>query len=875
MYFVKTSTPPNINILKVDDLFAVLKGIKDDGRLLFEFSYIVSQKSTMEQGVNKVKISIFEKTVEIPPIIPITDSVSREIDNTKLIDNIKTNVATIHALDQQRKDLIIASTNSDITSQINNQILGALADKSVSVNDIPQLKKKVLKSVFAGDLFEEVPILAQISHPTLKLPAPSLPPPLSRNGFIENKNSAFQVDYEFSESEKQRMRKQMILVEGNDPSTIAGETHRSTTSIDARDGTSSPSRNDSRRLWAGDEVFTPSVKLITSQILPPNVPIPAKTSASVKPSEIITILSTQVIDNIELPTLMFIPGPELLLNKDGVVYVKFELTKSTTGEVISTIIKELNLNDHINLFYTPKKPPNVLVSNIKEYSIANLQIKQVDKNASAVRLYKKEIFKSIAKIDDYSLVGTFDTPEGFLLKIPVNLPKSSTVLFRITAVGKTGIEGFDYTNVVIKSEFKEIKSIVLTATQKQEGVSLEIRNIPDRVISIQPLVKNLSLFQKTYTSVGTPIKITSDIRTIDFVNVIDTMSNMSDNIYEYAVKLVYNTGLTKISGYALLEFILQTPGKFDTQITDVNINSSGLVPDVNFNIKTKTIANSSDIVKFLIEKQDLYDLFKGDIIKEREFVSSLIAHNVQRINLKTGERSDFGIIIDDNFSDIDLKNRLAVSSLEYGNTYRYEIIALVREPESLFESFVKTKIDPITKKSYNFKPNKFLHPKVLKTGTLYSKEGLKVRFGSDPMTYGKIGETITKEVVFNISLPIITNFSVKKFNKELNILRWNVTGEISQIDHFIIKKNVNNVMTIIGKAHSEFKNGNCQYIHTLTSRDQDSMDYHITPIYNDYLEGITVSSNLTSNKLPKNLQQTAPTNRSISIVNKMLKPSNS
>ena len=89
----------------------------------------------------------------------------------------------------------------------------------------------------------------------------------------------------------------------------------------------------------------------------------------------------------------------------------------------------------------------------------------------------------------------------------------------------------------------------------------------------------------------------------------------------------------------------------------------------------------------------------------------------------------------------------------------------------------------------------------------------------------------------------VVDAAAYRFNNELALLSWRVQGAIEQFDHFIIMKEVNGVRTIIGKSHSEFQYGNCQFFHVLTPNDVGELTYVISPVLNDYTPGDSVKTN--------------------------------
>jgi hypothetical protein len=161
----------------------------------------------------------------------------------------------------------------------------------------------------------------------------------------------------------------------------------------------------------------------------------------------------------------------------------------------------------------------------------------------------------------------------------------------------------------------------------------------------------------------------------------------------------------------------------------------------------------------------------------------------------------------------------------------------------MFETFQKSMVDRITKKPYKFSPSKFLHPITLKRGTIVSSIGLKTKYGQDQMFYGTIGLSKTLDVSFDKIIAEIVDFNVTQFTKNTNLLTWRIQGLIEKVDHFILMKEVNGIRTIIGKAHSEFEYGNCQFYHNLTRRDIGELRYVIVAVYDDYNSSKFVKSN--------------------------------
>jgi len=167
----------------------------------------------------------------------------------------------------------------------------------------------------------------------------------------------------------------------------------------------------------------------------------------------------------------------------------------------------------------------------------------------------------------------------------------------------------------------------------------------------------------------------------------------------------------------------------------------------------------------------------------------------------------------------------------------------LRAPETLFDNLQKQAVDQVTKKPYTFSPAKFLHPFTLQHGTLVSSVGAKQRNAKDPMSYGVVGSITNVEVSFDTDTVKLTDPVASVFNSRLNVVSWNVLGNLDQVDHFLILKQVNGLRSIIGKCHSIFPNNSCQYLHPITSHDAGAIQYVVVPIMSDYQLGQEIVTN--------------------------------
>lgn len=809
------------NVLKIDDSYAKLLRITSGGDLSFEFTYTISQLQAIQKNALTVNVSVLSRT--IPPRPLLQNSHAGHIDTKLLVQNILTQVTNAKTMVKEQKTFTVASRASDISAWINNETIGQLR-AGVTPSLIPSFKttKLLTRTASTLKLDNDVrPLMQYVAHSSIP---------------IEDVDTLTSASLDLDTSQTMY---EMILRQGLDPSHITELTHRSIPASYTLGGIVRPTR-------APELVFDPAVKLLNYYLLSDQAE-PSRTTTNQVSDDVLVQVAEQVTkDELDIPIKITIPKSARFREGADTSHflVKFDLIDGKTKATVDSITKTLDVARHIQLFYTPRKHPIVNVSASELASRVNLEIKQVDPGATSVQIYKKTLYRASNDIEDYTLIGTYSlTSKQQSLPVSVERPTNSSVLYRIVPVGQLGTSGFEYTNVVVSpARYFPIKAVAINAKCGELGVEVEVRRFPPSAAAVQVLAKNLTTHDSEYRNVGGINLIDDATRVADYVSVSDTQVS-EGRVYEYVAKITYKSGLSENSGNAIIEFTKLTPGKVDLQISDVDVTNEGDEPNVTFGIRSILIDENIDTVLALLKRQDIKEYFDGDIAKEREFLKSLIAHNVQRVDLNAGRREDFGIIVDDFFDDKNMRRNNSVSPLSFGKKYRYEISTLLRAPETMFDQFVKSKVDGVTQKQYTFSPSKFLHPLVLTRGIIVTATGLRTRYSKEAMSHGLIGSMETLEISFDDQPARILNPSAARFNRTLNVLTWKLEGSIDQIDHFLITKDVHGVRTIIGKAHSEFEFGNCQYLHPVSDRDQGELKYVITPVFNTYRIGVSAITN--------------------------------
>lgn len=807
------------NILKVDDTFARLTSVLDTGDLTFEFEYSLSQSDAMQRDAIRVNISVVSSVIRKKSVL--AESSRGFTDTRALIKNVLTQMPDVKSTIKKQGELVMAQKNSDVTSKINNEVISQLSNGTPPAQ-LQQLNKTVYKKM-----------------PVSLLKSNNITYPMHCIAHVNVASIAAVVSESLTRDSRTLMH-DMVLRQGIDPSQITTMMARTLSFDNAVQGTVRPAA-------ALEQASDPSIKLLNQRLFSVSRSPQAKTTNDLSDDQLVNVLVNEPEIDVSIKTKITIPAARRKIenNRDATnVIVKFVLTDISTGATVDTVSKQLDIAKHLQLYNTPRLPPRVKISRSEISTRANLEIYQVDPNAVAVQVFKKNVYTCVPDVDSYTLVGTYDiksTDQSLLIQ--VDQPRSFASAYRVIAVGDHGTQGFEFENVIVKpTHYVPITFISLNAMLVDTGIKLEARQIPPDVIAIQFLARNVSIDKSTWYLIDEPQLITTQVKNADYVTIID--ANVYDTwVYEYAARLFYRTGTQVDVGSAVVEFIKREPDKFNVKIGSVQVNRNYTSIDATFSIATKIADTHLDVVSSLLNQQGNLKYFEENVKAERDQLKSVVAHNVQRINLTTGQRENFGTITDSQFSDTTNGKAAGVSPLQANNKYRYEITPLVRAPQTLFEKLVVDEVDSTTKKPYAFQPSKFLHPLTLKTGTITSPVGVKVQHAKDEMQLGAAGQTHSVDVSFNDKTPTIVDANATRIDDTLVTLAWRISGAIDEIDHFLVMQEIHGERHIIGKAHSEFLNGMCQYLHTVTSDDIGSVVYIITPIFNDYTTGAETQTN--------------------------------
>jgi hypothetical protein len=797
MYVAKQQSTEQL--LSIDDAkFASVIAVNDDS-VDVNVTFFVSQSSVIKQRATSVNVYVKTKSASKSSVLSgVKDRLS---DNKKLLRNILINSQLAKSAITQKDVGIIESKRVSTLVNVNKRMLGRMCSV------IEKLGGAQLSTL--TELYERRYSIESVSS--------------LRNAYVDkpllDRYNVVPTFEDYQSIDCVSERRNMLFKHRIDPSLVTLADANSAYSYESLCGLT-----NSRVNLRYKNVY--SINLLNDVLTDPV--INDLSTKDLRDDDVIVNTQMSYIDNKKLSVVLTIPiDPESqTLN---VVIDALDLN----GNVLESKTKKLDITNLTINATLPKSAPLVADTIVSKKSFTTLHVNLNDKHADYVTVYKKSISNVTPRLidDGYELV--YDKLPTHAGNVDVSIDATnvnSTNVYRIIPHGQSKTMSSHFTNVIVSPDrYKLPKIASVTTYSTRNGVIVEVRSFPRDVVSVNIQRKDLTLREKTYTYVGTTT-LTSKTSS-EALFFVDSDSLKEFHVYEYVAKLTYKSGLTCVAGSSVIEYLTFIDG-IVTKLSDLAVSYPDL--DVTFSVNTSILSTNTDDVKLLLEKQGMLNYFNNDILNDRNKLQSLIAHNITRVNLTLGIKEDFGVVTDANFSDRAMRSVSMVSDLNQLCDYRYEIAALIRSPETLLESYVKTSVDKSTNKTYKYSPIKFLHPNTLNKGSISNVETTRLRHSKKNMMFGKVGNIEKVDVSFEKNDVSMTDLKAYQQDYSTVIISWKIDGVQSRIDHFIISKMINNVKRVVGKSHPHFANGNCKFLLKLENEDKGDISFIVMPILNDY-----------------------------------------
>jgi len=506
-----------------------------------------------------------------------------------------------------------------------------------------------------------------------------------------------------------------------------------------------------------------------------------------------------------------------------------------------TTTKEIVVNHKklYDIFTLPKFAPKIVSAFRSNTEKLIVNIKQVDKLATDVLLYYKELNSKNQKyyfLGKYSLLNSDGEK-----KFEINKLLNKKIILRAFSEFNDSKKGLlfdsvilDLTKTVTSQEFLTKKSIANTWNYEiKEDNSIVIDCVNEDENLISAMIFKLTENQTNKQLIFGPTKIQNNF--ISFKDV----GNKKDISIQYYIEYIKKDG-TKIPGVSVLD-VYNKEIKTNILNTQINnqknsINSNQL--NVEFDLSTTVEKNKTNLVIDVFKQQGVYDLFK-DNIKSTDLNVSFV-HRILRTNNQTGDEADFGIVLDSKFNDSVLGKKLGITPIEAGYKYTYKVFTYFRTPSTLIPN-LEVNVNN-SKTEYTYLPYYSRHPYSLKYGTIVTENSIKEQHAETDFSFGPSSEIIQVEADFTNILPSIKETLTLAINENENLISWIVDGNTDKIDHFIILLNQLGNKKICGAAHAVSDSNRFEYLDIL-NKEKGQVSYSIIPVYFDYSLGQEIITN--------------------------------
>lgn len=497
---------------------------------------------------------------------------------------------------------------------------------------------------------------------------------------------------------------------------------------------------------------------------------------------------------------------------------------------------------NLDVFLTPKSPPKIL-SFYRRGTDGKivLFVKQNDENATGISFFYKEVDKKAAN-GKYFYLGNYELRKSDgEKKIEINKVLNKKIILRALANYQNDKSCVLFDSVVID----ENKNITETNAKNLYDATLTYQINSDNTINISGTVNEIGissilLYKKTL-STGENVLIYGPYK-LEQNKVFNFKDNnlKKDSYYEYYIKLIKKDGSIVDTSSSII--VQNKTIQANILESEIVTSSNSITTDklnVEFELKTTLEQKNVTLVIENFKSLGIYDIYK-DLFDSTDISTSFV-YRVIRTNVQTGQEEDFGILLNNKFNDSVLRDRVNIKELESGYSYKYKIYTYFRIPFTLLP---KLQLEQTYRNmTYSFYPYLSRHPFVLKEGTLVTENSLKEQHSENDYSFGPTGTVIEYNADFTKILPTIKEVKAVNLNKSMNMLTWNVDGNLEKIDHFIITMTRLGVKTVIGSSHNVSDSNSFTFYDILSDGESGEVYYSLIPVYFDYSLGQEISSN--------------------------------
>lgn len=539
----------------------------------------------------------------------------------------------------------------------------------------------------------------------------------------------------------------------------------------------------------------------------------------------------------------------------GTYQVEVDATSSNrVTSKIQTIKFSVDLRKAYENYIIPTTPPNLQITNVGVSRF--IRIKQRDRNATSVRVYRRSYSEKNSSFSNFREIASISMKYGDEAQFVDRPDTSGRCLYRVVPFNDLALTSGEFSSAVVPgNRSKERKShkdtTALLAVEREDQVVVSIFNVPNDVISVRLIRRNLTIFETSFSSppnvVNGPIRSLSRInRNVDF----NDYASRPNAAYEYKVMMIDVFGDERESEKNAVVHFVGNPEVQEgrTIIVQPPKITNEQEPKVTFEINAPTEQSTLDNIYSILIDQGLSQQYVDEIKQNRELFGKIIAFEMLRFDTALGQNESFGVIKEGAFEDSLRTRKISnVSPLRAGGKYVYNYRLLIRAPSTLFDSATVSRVDLETGKSFSTNLKKFNAPRALTRGTLtsnavqqrtFSKTGLKPdpsRLGNEELMSGRTSLTGTTEIKIPEVSTSVSALSVEQTSRG-NVIRWKIKAGMQEIDHIIVFADYNGKLAPL-RALQYCGNNNMTYLDDQLSASINEASYYIRLVFLNFHQG--------------------------------------
>jgi len=530
------------------------------------------------------------------------------------------------------------------------------------------------------------------------------------------------------------------------------------------------------------------------------------------------------------------------------------ISSNNATSKIQTIKFSVDLRKAYENYIIPTLPPTLQITNAGFSRF--IRIKQRDQNATSVRVYRRSYSEKNSSFLNFTEIASISMKRGDEAQFVDRPDVSGRCLYRVVPFNDLALTSGEFSSAVVpgirSNERKSHKdTTTLLAVERESQVVVSIFNVPNDVISVRLIRKNLTIFETSFSSpsnvVDGPIRSLSRIsRNVDFSD----YASRHNAVYEYKVLMIDVFGDERESEKNAVVHFVGNPEIQEgrTIIVQSQKISNEQEPKVTFEINAPTEQSTLDNIYNILIDQGLSQQYVDEIKQNRELFGKIIAFEMLRFDTVLGQNESFGVVKEGTFEDSSRTRKISnVSPLRAGRKYVYNYRLLIRAPSTLFDSASVSRIDLETGKSFTTNLKKFNAPRALTRGTLasnvvqqrtFSKTGLKPdpsRLKNEELVAGRTSLTGTTEIRIPEVSTSVSGLSVEQTSRG-NVIRWKIKAGMQEIDHIIVFADYNGTLAPL-RALQYCGNNNMTYLDDQLSASINEASYYIRLVFLNFQQG--------------------------------------